>query len=227
MRYTQNPTANDLKEFVNQFSWSKQMKRSNGLDSFSNYSGPDLGDLVVVCGRNRDSDLIDESNFECALTELGGETETVRVERFGHWFCGWFEIILVDPKDTKALETAYSIKRCLQEYALLDDSDFSEREYEKQLEEFDTYRGDFERNFAEALGLEREDLEENSDDLETLLRTAFADDVSYRGLSDAFVNEDSLGRFAESWECDCLAKDGNECAQFLMIVCNVQPRGES
>jgi len=224
MRYTQNPTANDLKEFVNQFSWSKQMERSNGLDSFSNYSGPDLGDLVVVCGRNRDSELIAESNFECALKELGGESETVRVERFGHWGCGWFELILVDPKDTKALETAYSIKRCLQEYVLLDDSDFSEREFEQQLEDFDTCHGYFERNFAEALGLENDDLEGNREDLETLLRAAFQDDVSYRGVEDAFVNEDSLGRFAKSWECDRLAKDGNEYAQFLMIVCNVQPR---
>jgi hypothetical protein len=88
--------------------------------------------VVPNCGRNRDSGP-EESNFFVALKMLGGESETVEVHRFGHWACGWFEIIIVNP-DSPQAAIAEDIERCLAEYPLLDDDDFSEREWNEASE---------------------------------------------------------------------------------------------
>jgi hypothetical protein len=89
---------------------------------------PDRQDWIVApCGRNRDSGILDESNFHACLLALGGESETVEVHRFGHWACGWFELILVDP--SRADEVT-ELADALEYYPLLDESDYSEREFE-------------------------------------------------------------------------------------------------
>jgi hypothetical protein len=88
---------------------------------------PDRQDwLVVPCGRNRDSGPLAESNFATALDSLGGESDTVEVHRFGHWACGWFEIILASPEHTDDVE---DIENSLADYPVLNDEDYSEREY--------------------------------------------------------------------------------------------------
>jgi hypothetical protein len=94
--------------------------------------------LVLPCGRNRDSGVRQESNFHCALAMLGGESWSgdggnVEVHRFGHWACGWFEIIIVRP-DTKEAKEAESIECALADYPVLDDSDVSDREHEAEWE---------------------------------------------------------------------------------------------
>jgi len=90
--------------------------------------------LVAPVGRNRDSDILDESNFEAALKQLGGESDTVEVHRFGHWACGWFEILLVDPKHGDAL---VEMQSSLEDYPLLDEEDHSQREYDAINEAWD------------------------------------------------------------------------------------------
>ena len=86
---------------------------------------------VVPCGRNRDSDCLTESNFHVALTRLeaAGDTADVDVKRFGHWACGWFEIILVCP-DSPAYLEALAIVDGLEQYPVLDENDFSDRKHE-------------------------------------------------------------------------------------------------
>jgi hypothetical protein len=84
---------------------------------------------VLPCGRNRDSDCLTESNFAVALKMLGGEGENVQIHRFGHWACGWYELIVVRPETDQA-RIAEEIEGSLEEYPVLDDSDFSDREHE-------------------------------------------------------------------------------------------------
>jgi hypothetical protein len=138
-----------LKEFAKKHSWEHQMNTSKGLDSWSNYGGPNLGNLVVVIGQNRDSELLEESNFESALDMLGGKSKDVIVERFGHWGCGWFELILVNPKNKAKLQIAYDIHKLLEQYPVLDDSDYSDRQSEK----FSDYADGAKQDLAEALCL--------------------------------------------------------------------------
>jgi hypothetical protein len=84
--------------------------------------------LVVPCGRNRDSDCLTESNFATALDMLGGESETVECLRFGHWACGWFEVLIADPSDAKAMQVCAKIEKKLKSYPVLNEGDFCERE---------------------------------------------------------------------------------------------------
>lgn len=85
--------------------------------------------LVVPCPRNRDSDCLQESNFRSALRMLGGESDTVERYSFGHWACGWFEIILVQP-GTDSERIATEIETSLEHYPVLDENDWSDLEHE-------------------------------------------------------------------------------------------------
>ena len=100
----------------------------SGWDSLSNYMGetPE-DDLYVVLGRNRESSLLSESNWECALKRLGGEGDNVVIHRFGHWACGWIEYLCVREK-TKEYDEALKIEDELEGYPVLDEEDWGERE---------------------------------------------------------------------------------------------------
>ena len=109
---------------------NKVYANPSGMDSLSNYMGetPEA-DLYVVLGRNRESDLLSESNWECALKRLGGESETVEIHSFGHWACGWLEYLCVREK-SKEYDEALKIEDELEGYPVLDEDDWSEREDE-------------------------------------------------------------------------------------------------
>ena len=95
---------------------------------------PDQGGwLVVPVIQTRDSGPLEESNFAAALGMLGGESDTVEVHRFGHWGPGWYEIIIVAP-DSPQAGKAREIESKLEGYPLLDEDDFSEREWEQASE---------------------------------------------------------------------------------------------
>jgi len=97
---------------------------------------PDRQDwFVAPVSRNRDDgEPLTESNFETCLEILGGESETIEVHRFDHWGPGWFEIILVHPSKENALE---EIAASLKNYPVLDEEDYSQREYDAILEAWD------------------------------------------------------------------------------------------
>ena len=103
----------------------------SGLDSYSNYLGetPSKG-LLVVLTRNRDSDCLTESNWECALEQLGGESETVEIHRFGHWACGWWEALCVKA-GSEAEKIGAEIESALEAYPVLNDEHFSEKEQDE------------------------------------------------------------------------------------------------
>lgn len=89
--------------------------------------------LVLGLIKTRDSDCLDNSNFDCALNELGGESDVVEVHRFGHWGSGWFEIILIDPQAEYKIKIAEDIERSLANDPILDGELYSELEYKKTL----------------------------------------------------------------------------------------------
>jgi hypothetical protein len=200
-----------------------------GLDSYENYRGEDYGLFVVSVGQNRDSDILQKANFAAALDMFGGESDTVQVERIGHWGCGWFEIIVIDPRDQKALETAYSIKNSLEDYPVLDDSIYSEFEIEYQNETFKYHQDGFEKTVLDVLGLDSEALEASMSkaefrrferDLEHLTRIVFEADCSYCGTDEGFVCEDNVQRGIEQEsyevaELECLG-------EYALAVCGLE-----
>lgn len=94
------------------------------------YYGEHWEDYFVFLGQHRDSDDLAQSNFAVGLKELGGESETVLVVREGHWAVGWVEWIAIHKDDEAALRKADAMKERLEDYPILDEEDFSEREME-------------------------------------------------------------------------------------------------
>ncbi len=94
---------------------------------------PDKQNWLVLLGKNRDSSLLEKSNFDIALERLGGESDDVEVCRFGHWACGWIEIVIVNP-ESKAAKIADDIENQLEDYPALDEDDWTTRECEAHYE---------------------------------------------------------------------------------------------
>lgn len=84
------------------------------------------GWLVLPVIKTRDSGALERANFDAALASLpkGDDHE---IHRFGHWACGWFEVILVRP-ETFAHGAAIDIEAALSDYPILSDSLFSDYE---------------------------------------------------------------------------------------------------
>lgn len=110
------------------------VKNPSGFDSLSNYMGStDFGDFYGFLTQNRDSDVITRSNFISALELLGGESETVELHRFGHWACGWWEIIAIK-KGTKEFKEAEKIEKDLLDYPVVNEEHLSELEMNEAYE---------------------------------------------------------------------------------------------
>ena len=110
---------------------SEVISSPSAFDSLDNYCGDiPTPEWHKVLTRSRDSDLLTESNWECALQRLGGEGEDVEIHRFGHWACGWWEALAVRA-NTPAYEEAVKIVDELNDYPCLDESDYSEKESEE------------------------------------------------------------------------------------------------
>jgi len=104
------------------------------------YAGAEWPDHYVFLSRNRDSDCLTESNFACGLAAIGGEktieTEledddsalAVTVVRESHWAVGWVEWIAIHKDNDDALRIADKIVAGLEDYPVVNESDFSERE---------------------------------------------------------------------------------------------------
>jgi hypothetical protein len=88
------------------------------------YMGKSWPDYYVGLARHRDSDCLTESNFQQCLEMLGGESDTVRIVREGHWAVGWVEWIAVHQDNEKGVETLREIESALADYPVLDDEGF-------------------------------------------------------------------------------------------------------
>lgn len=95
------------------------------------YMGETWPNWYVFLGQHRDSDCLARSNFRIALERLGGESDTVRVIREGHWAVGWVEWIGIEASDEIAVKRAEEMEADLESYLILSESDFSELETEE------------------------------------------------------------------------------------------------
>ena len=102
-----------------------------GFDSKGSFL-EDRGEwLVVPVGQTRDSGPLEQSNFEQSWEAIQQQDdgESCERHRFGHWGPGWFEIIIVRPGSLCAKEAEH-IEASLSDYPVLDEEDFSRREWE-------------------------------------------------------------------------------------------------
>lgn len=97
-----------------------------------NYFGAEWPEYYSAgVGRSRDSDCGEESNFHAMLAGLGGESDTVHVVRESHWAVGWVEWIAIHESDEKSLRAANAMQEQLEDYPVLDEEDYSQREWDE------------------------------------------------------------------------------------------------
>lgn len=140
----------------------KQSEDPDGWNNFIYYGDRDLARTWAIVGphRNRDSDVLTESNWHCILEDLRREfpdTEGESWEIFGasHWAVGWTESVMCQIFSDKFLFDGdgnpdwdyvieddlnpvylwlWEVLSSLEGYPIYDESDFSEREYEDAID---------------------------------------------------------------------------------------------
>src|SRR5262245_1446530 len=88
--------------------------------------------IVGPVGHSRDSDLVEESNWQVACERLGTadpEGQDHEIHRFGHWAVGWVEEIAYRP-GSEVARVADEIRESLDSYAILDEMHYSGLEFE-------------------------------------------------------------------------------------------------
>lgn len=108
--------------------------RKRTVESFSHDYGGTLpfhdefkGLMTSGIGRHRDSEMLDESNFDTAKALFEDAGICTRVLSFGHWAVGWVEGLYI-PATIAAAKVAREIAQRLESYPVLDEDDYSERQ---------------------------------------------------------------------------------------------------
>lgn len=93
----------------------------------------DHANWFVVAGQNRDSKALEKSNFECITDSLKAiDEECYVIHSFGHWGCGWYEVLVVDPNNKAACDEAERILAALADYPCVDDQHYSAKQCEME-----------------------------------------------------------------------------------------------
>jgi len=83
----------------------------------------------VMITRDTEEYSLDYSNYYSLLEILEKENEDDYTElSFGHWACGWFNIILIKP-NTELYKKVEEIEKGLQEYPVINEENYSENYY--------------------------------------------------------------------------------------------------
>lgn len=98
---------------------------------------------AVVYTNHRDSGLIDQSNAAVTqrLLKPFVESGDVVPESHSHWAVGYLDgfslRVFKNGEITEAFKTYHHIMQCLDDYPILDEDDYSDREFEATLENID------------------------------------------------------------------------------------------
>jgi len=114
----------------------------------SNYIGADWnGWLVFFLSQNRDSDCLTRSNFQCAFerlkkhaTDLESEDcQSVQIVSENHFLVGWVEWIAIHESNKPAIEEACAIYERFENHPVVNESHWSEMEFNEYLEAWKSY----------------------------------------------------------------------------------------
>lgn len=126
---------------------AKQLRGNwRNFESFGWHDQPeDADDWTIVYTTSRDAGLTAESNAAAIEKRLDPfiDSGDLRLEHHGHWACGWVDGYAIRVRDASgALTPAFlewsAIQTELDNYPLLDESDYSEREYEAAIKAIKT-----------------------------------------------------------------------------------------
>ena len=106
------------------------------------YVGATWEGWFVFLWQNRDSDCLTRSNFQCAMERLKPlstdlETEempSVQIVSENHWAVGWVEWIAIHESNAPAVAEAEAMLEKLEGYPVLNETHWSEMEFNEYLE---------------------------------------------------------------------------------------------
>ncbi|MFZ2992449.1 MAG: hypothetical protein WA061_01925 [Microgenomates group bacterium] len=107
------------------------------------YLGDTFEEFYVFMSITRDSDILEESNWESFLRDYPegfdwDNKKGILVERASHWAVGWVDTIYIHESDYENLKICDEIYHQLHDnYPVYDDNDFSQRESEAQYKSVD------------------------------------------------------------------------------------------
>ena len=99
--------------------------------SGQNYMGTRLDDYFVLITRNRDSGVLEESNWRSIIKHLKKVKAHYKIVSFNHWAVGWIEEILIKDSWKKSILIGNEIQEKLENYPVFNDEDFSDLEWDK------------------------------------------------------------------------------------------------
>jgi hypothetical protein len=142
------------------------IKETWQVSGFCHACGDVLGDgyehsYCAVYAKTRDSDYLYQSNYDAYKQLLNDAHVRFYELHFNHWGCGWIDQLVIkainkNGKVSKAFMTCLSIQEQLDNYPVLDEDDYSNREYDATIESIhDNLPGDMidnlPDNFAESI----------------------------------------------------------------------------
>lgn len=91
---------------------------------------------VAPISQNRDSGCQSRSNWTVGTEEIlkASQHDETEIHCFGHWACGWYEMLLIHPADVPALRVAAAMAAALEDHPVLNEDHLSELEYEEAAE---------------------------------------------------------------------------------------------
>ena len=112
------------------------------------YMGPDWSEYYIACSHTRDSGPLEESNWYAISSRLQQYTELTEgsdiaydkhnapliIVRASHWAVGWVEFIGIHEDASDLLMIAEDMRKAMQNYPVLDDDDYYQREYDRAME---------------------------------------------------------------------------------------------
>ena len=89
---------------------------------------------------NRDSDLLTESNWDSIIKEMSRRnSRSIEIMHCNHDLCGWLDYLMINTNHKKAMYRLFCLLKQLEDYPVLDEEDWSRREFEQASEAYDNW----------------------------------------------------------------------------------------
>jgi hypothetical protein len=109
-------------------------------DGFAYYGDLDRAIWGFAYSHNRDSDLLQESNWTAINKELTRRnSRSIEIMYCRHDLCGWVEYLMINTNHKKAMYRLFCLLKQLEDYPVLDEEDWGNREYEQAMEVYDNW----------------------------------------------------------------------------------------
>jgi hypothetical protein len=100
----------------------------------TNYFGNDYSNYCIIYSKNRDSNILELSNYSAIKEELECQNVKYIEERFNHWLCGYVDVLMIHEQYAEDIRSIEKYLSQLEDYPILDDDDYYRRE-DEELEE--------------------------------------------------------------------------------------------